>query len=292
MWCCVGTGMENHGRYGSFIYTHSENALYVNLFVPSELNWKEKNIRGTQDTQFPNEEGSKLTIHLRQPIRFSLAIRYPKWTNNMKLVINGEEYVHDDQPSSYVHIYREWKDGDVVEIGLPMDFTLEELPGYPRHLAVMRGPVLLGAKTGTENLSGLIADEGRWAHIATGPLEYSFEAPFFIGDKKEITAKLDAMRPVAGKPLSYTNPSLFTRDRDKNLVFEPFYQIHDSRYMVYWLSVPQNEYAAYDRQNRAQEKAKIALDQRTVDSVATGEQQPEKDHLMNSGNSRSGVHAG
>jgi len=292
MWCCVGTGMENHGKYGSFIYTHTDNALYVNLFVSSELNWKEKNIRIVQDTQFPNEEGSKLTIRTQRPARFSLAIRHPGWAKGMRLLINGEEYTHNTRPSSYAVIDREWKDGDVVEVGLPMAFSVEELPGLPRYIAIMRGPVLLGAKTGTNNLTGLIADEGRWAHIATGPLEYSFEAPFILGDKKEIAAKVDSMQPVSGKPLRYTNPALFTRDRDKNLVFEPFYQIHDSRYMLYWLSVPQNEYAAYDRQNRAQEKARIALDQRTIDSVAVGEQQPEKDHLMNSGNSRNGVHAG
>lgn len=74
MWCCVGTGMENHGKYGQFIYTHdtADNALYVNLFIPSELNWKEKKIKIVQETDFPNEEGTTLTVNPSKATQFKL----------------------------------------------------------------------------------------------------------------------------------------------------------------------------------------------------------------------------
>jgi len=292
MWCCVGTGMENHGKYGSFIYTHSDNALYVNLFVASQLNWKEKNVRVTQDTRFPDGESSRLTVSADKPVRFSLAVRHPRWAIGMKASVNGEDISHNTQPSSYIVIDRVWNNGDVVDLSMPMGFTLEELPHYTNYIAIMRGPVLMGARTGTDNLTGLIAGDDRWAHIASGPFEYSFEAPFILGDRKAIAARLSEMQPVAGKPMCYTNPALFTREQDKRLVLEPFFRIHDSRYMAYWLSMPNNEYAAYSRRVRSQEKAKVALDLRTIDSVAVGEQQPEKDHMMNSSNSRNGIHSG
>ena len=72
MWCCVGTGMENHGKYGEFIYSHNDESLFVNLFVASELNWKDKGVTITQNTDFPNEETSKLTINTSEPIKFKL----------------------------------------------------------------------------------------------------------------------------------------------------------------------------------------------------------------------------
>jgi hypothetical protein len=210
----------------------------------------------------------------------------------MRLLINGEEYRHNSTPSSYVNIDRVWNDGDIIEMRLPMAFSVEELIGNPRYIAIMRGPVLMGAKTGNGDLTGLVAGDGRWAHIATGPFEYNFDAPFILGDRREIADKLNSMQPVPGSPMAYTNPALFTRDQDRNLVLEPFFLLHDSRYMMYWLSMPRNEYAGYNRRIQAQERARIALDQRTVDSVAVGEQQPEKDHMMSSNNSGSSVHFG
>jgi DUF1680 family protein len=62
MWCCVGTGMENHGKYGEFIYTHQNDSLFLNLFIASELNWKAKGTKIRQETNFPYEEKTKVII--------------------------------------------------------------------------------------------------------------------------------------------------------------------------------------------------------------------------------------
>ncbi|MDR3262306.1 MAG: glycoside hydrolase family 127 protein, partial [Tannerella sp.] len=292
MWCCVGTGMENHGKYGEFIYSHTHDSLFVNLFVASELTWKEKNITLTQNTRFPDEENSKLTVKVSAPTKFKLLVRHPAWVaaSDMQVVCNGVNYVAGSSPSSYIAIDRTWKNGDVVEISVPMKVSIEEMPNTPNYISILRGPILLGAKTGTENLHGLVANDDRWAHIAGGPLVSAFEAPYIIGERTEILSKLNAMQPIAGKPFSYTVPELFARYKD--LVLEPFYRIHDSRYAMYWLSMTDAEFEKFKYEMGEDERTKLILDERTIDAVATGEQQPEADHRIETRNSNTGIHEG
>ncbi len=294
MWCCVGTGMENHGKYGEFIYTHNNDSLYVNLFVASELNWTEKNIVVEQNTSFPYEEGSRLTIKVKDPVRLKILVRHPWWVSaaEMKVSCSGVDYAQGSQPSSYIVIDRVWKNGDVVEIKTPMKVTIEEMPNTPDAISILRGPILLGAKTSTDNMPGLIADDGRWSHIASGSLVSVFDAPYIIGERTEILSKLNQMKPVEGKPFTYTVPELFVQSQYKNLVLEPFYQIHDSRYMMYWLSMTQSKFEQFVQDKKDLERAKMLLDKRTVDAVKTGEQQPEVDHQMTVQNSNRGVYQG
>ncbi|HJD75813.1 MAG TPA: glycoside hydrolase family 127 protein [Bacteroides reticulotermitis] len=289
MWCCVGTGMENHGKYGEFIYTHTDNELYVNLFVASQLNWKEKGITLTQETNFPDEETVRLTVNVKKPINTKILVRHPWWSKagEMKAVCKGKDYAVGSQSSGYIMIDRKWKDGDVIEISLPMKVTVEELPNVPNYIAIMRGPILLGARMGTENLYGLVADNSRWGHIAHGPLVSIFDTPLVIGDRKDIQAKLNNMKPVAGKPFCYTVPGLFT-GKYENLQLEPFFRLHDCRYMMYWLSMNNDEYVAYQKSVREAEQHKLLLDKRTVDAVATAEQQPEVDHQLKYEKSQTG----
>lgn len=293
MWCCVGTGMENHGKYGEFIYTHAHDSLFVNLFVASELNWKERGITLTQETRFPDEESSRLTIRVKKPTKFKLLVRHPWWAdgNDMKVLCKGKDYASGSSPSSYIVIERTWKDGDIVNITTPMKVHIEALPNVPEYISIMRGPVLLGARMGTDHLDGLIADDGRWAHIAHGQLVSTFDTPFIIGSREEIQSKLDNMKPVVGKAFCYTVPGLFT-EKYKNLVLEPFFRIHDSRYMMYWLAMTHEKYAEFQKAEQEKEQLKLLLDKRTVDAVATAEQQPEVDHLMKYENSTTGTFEG
>ncbi len=287
MWCCVGSGMENHGKYNEFIYTHQDHALFLNLFIASELNWKTKGIRIKQETRFPDEEQTKLTI-TEGTAHFTLMIRYPSWINDgaLKILVNGEAVTYTEHPSSYVPIERTWKKGDVVQVILPMHNTIEQMPHVPSYIAIMHGPILLGAKTGTEDLRGLIANDGRWAHIPSGEKLPVDQAPIIMEDNKSsITTKL---RPVEGRPMTFTAPGL-NLINPINVVFEPFYKIHDSRYMMYWLALTKSQYRSYLDSIAAQEKAKLELEKRTVDFVAPGEQQPEADHDMQSSRSRTGT---
>ena len=285
MWCCVGTGMENHGKYNQFIYTRSNDSLFLNLFVASELNWKEKGVIITQETNFPEEEQTKLTI-TKGTARFKLMVRYPGWVSKgaLKITVNGKDVPFTNMPSSYIGIDREWEKGDVVQIKLPMRNTIEYLPNVAEYIAFMHGPILLGAKTGTEDLKGLIADDGRWGQYAGGEYLPVDKAPILIDDDiQNIGNKLE---PVMGKPLNFrinakmVNPAQIT--------LEPFYQIHDSRYMMYWLALTNNDYNAYVDSLTKIEKEKVELEKRTIDKVAPGEQQPETDHAMESEHSNMG----
>ncbi|MBN2174703.1 MAG: glycoside hydrolase family 127 protein [Bacteroidales bacterium] len=286
MWCCVGTGMENHGKYNQMIFTHSDNNLYLNLFIASQLNWKEKGVEIKQETSFPNEEQTKLTI-TKGAAEFRLLIRYPGWVSEgaLKILVNGKEFTCSAKPSSYVSIDRKWKKGDEVQVFLPMENSIERMNNVPDYIAIMHGPILLGAKTGTEDMGNLIAGDGRFDQYTGGRMLPIDKAPILIYDDIEnIGNKLE---PVEGKPLTFrlnvkmVNPI-------ESLVLEPFYQIHDSRYQLYWLSLTTNGYQHYIDSLSKSEEERLALERRTVDKVNTGEQQPETDHKMQSQGSRTG----
>ena len=286
MWCCVGSGMENHGKYNQFIYTHKKDSLFLNLFIASELTWKEKGITIKQKTQFPYEEQTKLFI-TEGNSNFKLMIRYPSWVKDgaLKIIVNGKPVSFTAHPSTYVAVNRTWKKGDVIQVMLPMHNSIEHMPNVPNYIAVMHGPVLLGAKTGTEDLRGLVADDSRWGHIASGKRLPINEAPIIIEDN---TASLtNKLKPVAGKPLTFkvTNIKMVN---PIDILFEPFFKIHDARYMMYWMTLTNSQYKVYLDSLAAVEKEKLLLQQRTIDFVAPGEQQPEADHAMQRQNSNTG----
>jgi hypothetical protein len=214
-------------------------------------------------------------------------IRYPSWVGNgaLQIMVNGVAASYTNQPSSYVAIKRFWKKGDIVNITLPMHNSIEPMPNLPNYIAFMHGPVLLGAKTGTEDLKGLVADDGRWSHIAGGKKIPLNKAPIIIEDN--MAALTADLKPVPGKPLHFTATGMKIIN-PKNILFEPFFQIHDSRYMVYWMRLSNAGYRSYLDSIALIEKTKLALDKRTIDFVAPGEQQPEADHLIQKENSNTG----
>ena len=285
MWCCVGTGMENHGKYNQFIYTHSNDSLYLNLFIASELDWKAKGVKIKQETRFPEEEQTRLTV-TEGSTNFKLMVRYPAWVSKgaLKIVVNGKDLACSELPSSYVCIDRKWKKGDVVQITLPMHNTIEHLPNVPEYIAFMHGPILLGAKTGTEDLKGLVADDGRWGQLASGEYLPVDKAPILIED--DIQNIGNKLIPVKGKPLNFTLNVKMANPAE--LTLEPFSKIHDARYMMYWLALSNSGYKAYTDSLANIEKEKLDLEKRTIDQVATGEQQPETDHAMQQEKSNKG----
>jgi hypothetical protein len=252
MWCCVGSGMENHGKYNQFIYTHHQDSLFLNLFIPSELNWREKGLKIRQSTTFPDEEQTRLTI-IEGSSRFKLFVRYPSWVRRgaLEITINGKAISIESQPSSYVTIDRQWKKGDVVLITLPMHNSIEKLPNVPEYIAFLHGPILLGAKTGTEDLKGLVADDSRWGHIAHGEKLPVAKAPILIDDN--ITGIPGKLLAVKDKPMTFTAPGL-KMVNCSNIELEPFYRIHDSRYMMYWMALSNAEYKSYVDSERQQQQ--------------------------------------
>lgn len=287
MWCCVGTGMENHGKYGEFIYSHFGDSLYVNLFIPSRLDWKEKGVTVTQTGDFPADDSVSFTVDVRKPARFTLMLRHPGWCDDMQLTVNGKPVSVTSAPQSYLAIDRKWKRGDRVDLKLPMKVSVEEVPNVPDYISVVYGPVVLAARYSTEGLDGLVADDSRWAHIAHGPLVSVFDTPVLIGSHEEIVDALKSMEPMEGKPLHFRVPRLL-KGKYASMELEPFADIHDARYMLYWLSMTQDRYDNYLKMEKAAEAMSLDLDRRTIDVVKPGEQQPEADHFMANEQSKTG----
>jgi DUF1680 family protein len=286
MWCCVGSGMENHGKYNELIYTHSNDSLFLNLFIASELNWRDKSIKLKQETNFPYKEQTKLII-TEGASPFTLLIRYPRWIADgaLKILVNGKPVSYTNHPSSYVAVNRMWKKGDVVQVDLPMHNTIEHLPNVPAYIAIMHGPILLAAKSGTQDLKGLIADDSRWGHIPSGKKLPLNKAPIFVEDS--LSTITNDLVPVKNQPLQFTMRDVKMAN-PMDITLQPFYQIHDARYMMYWMALSNDQYKSYLDSIAADEKEKMALEERTIDFVAPGEQQPEVDHAMQSDKSRKG----
>ena len=145
--CCNGTGMENHVKYQAAAYAHSGDNLYVNLYMPTTLNWEEKEITIKQETEFPSEH-SKLTVEGSG--EFTMKLRVPYWaTEGFTVKVNGKTVVENPDVSTYVEVSRKWKDGDVVTIDMPYTLHLDKTPdkvGGSTVASLMYGPIVMVAK--------------------------------------------------------------------------------------------------------------------------------------------------
>jgi DUF1680 family protein len=277
-WCCVGSGMENHGKYGCFIYAHSSDSLYVNLFIASQVSWKAKGLMLRQETVFPDQPRTTLSLSTPEPVDLALMIRYPAWVEKDRLAIrvNGNPFAVTTEPGSFVQIRRTWSQGDRVDIELPMHTVLEPLPTNADYAALVHGPIVLSARTGQDDLEGLHAGEGRWVHIPNGPLVPLNQAPMLVAeDLKSLAGKV---KPVSGKPMTFTLPGVVRPSPYEGLELVPFFRVHDSRYMLYWRLATPQQYDQVVQRLKAEEQAKLALEQNTLDRVYAGQQQPEVDH--------------
>lgn len=287
MWCCVGSGLENHGKYGEMIYAHRGNDLYVNLFIPSQLNWKEQGVMLTQQTKFPDQESTRLTLTTTQPRKFTLNLRYPSWVaaGALSLKINGKKTDVTAQPGSYIALERTWKKGDQIEITLPMQTTTEALPDGSNYVAFLRGPIVLAAKTDTTDLNGLLADDSRMGHIAAGKTYPLQQMPLLVSTESRIEKYL---KPVPGKSLTYTASELLYPAKYRTLELIPFYRLHDARYVIYWQKQSPEGLQKMQEELARQEAIAQQLAAITLDVVYAGEQQPESDHFVKSEKSNTG----
>ena len=311
MWCCVGSGIENHSKYGEMIYAHRGDELFVNLFIPSTLDWEEKGIQIKQENHIPDTESTALTVNGKG--EFTLKLRYPVWVNDgaLTVTINGEAVSVQEKPGSFIAIERDWKNGDRVEVSLPMHAEAEQLPDQSDYYALTYGPVVLAAKTqpfANEQLN-FFADDSRMGHIASGPMCPQEMTPTFVSDDRNF---IDGLERLAGDELRFAAPeSLQTADvhaiqagingsdlpplnptAGGNLELIPFFRVHEARYTVYWpYSTPQG-LAEKQKQREAEDRARRALAQQTIDKVAPGEQQPEADHFFAGAGTEAGIHHG
>ena len=291
-WCCVGTGMENPGKYGGFIYARARDGVYVNLFIPSRLWEPESGMVLTQDTAFPDEERTRLTLMLKEPVPFTLYLRHPGWVaaGAFTVVINGKPEAVESTPSSYAAIRRTWRSGDTIEVGLPMRTTVERLPDGSDWVAILRGPIVLAHPAGTRDLDGLFAGDGRMAHVAHGPLAPLDQVPALLCTDKDLP---DHIVPDASAgPLAFRLMEVIHPAGKEGLPLIPFFRLHGQRYQMYWNLTSREKVAADKERLAAAERMRSALEAATLDSIAVGEQQPEVEHDLMGDGMATGTHSG
>ncbi len=226
-WCCVGTGLENHAKYAEGIYYHSENGIYVNLFIPSELTWNEKGVKLVQQTRYPEEATTHLTIKEIKNGKMPIFIRYPSWaTSGATVTINGKNIKFSQEPGSYIVLNRNWKAGDKIDITYPMSLHLVATNDDPNMAAVFYGPIVLAGDMGIEGMEAP-------APFAYNQLDYEdIPVPKDIITTLNVDGRKlnDWLVPVNGKPMVFETVGVAS----KEITMIPYYQIDRRRYVIYW----------------------------------------------------------
>ena len=287
-WCCVGSGLENHAKYGEIIYAKSGNDLFVNLFIPSTLFWEEKGLQLTQLTSFPEGESSEIKIHLEEPSEFSINLRHPSWTDNFEIHVNGVPVAYTPDPSGYIAVERTWRDGDEISVNFSMKLSLERLPDGSPWVSILKGPLVMAAVTDSTDLVGLFADGERMAHVAAGDMYPIDEAPTLVA--KNDAQILSNLSNDSDGTLTYqgaVHPATY-----EGFKLVPFYKVHEARYMLYWPVLDEEGLDKRMAEIKKKEAVMLALEKRTVDHVAPGEQQPESEHNFKGEKTESGMYNG
>jgi DUF1680 family protein len=263
--CCSGSGMENHARYGEYIYAHSPGALWINQFISSGLNWKEKGIQIKQLTELPKGDKTRIEVTCDSPQEFAINIRHPHWVQaGFRVTVNGEN-VEPGKPSSYVTVDRTWKSGDLIEIETPLSLRLETMPDNPRRVAAFYGPFVLAGELAGDSKELL---------------------PVLVTNDNPVT---DWLKPVNGS-LAFRTEGV---GRPGEQTLTPFFGVRgDTRYVVYWDIFTEDEWQKRQRAYEAEQELERELAARTVDYFAIGEMQPERDHKVEGEKTSPGEYGG
>ena len=279
-WCCVGSGMENHTKYGEAIYFHDDHQLYVNLFIPSALTWQKMGLKLTQRSDYPRKDFSELTIDSAPSTPLTLLLRCPAWSGGSRLELNGEPLPTAGKPGQYAEVTRVWKTGDRLRITTPLGVHAEALEGSPNKVALLYGPLVLAGDLGPapETASFPYAK-----NQADNDRSKTAEVPVLTsGQTGDLTA---AVKRVPGDELKFQTDGI---GRPAEVTLRPFMDLPYARYNVYWDVVSEADWKnqearrAGENQRRQQEEARI------VDEMSPGEQQSEIDHHLRSEQSEIG----
>jgi uncharacterized protein len=219
MWCCTGTGSEEYAKLTDTIYFHDDDSLYVNLFIGSQLEWPEKDLRIKQETRFPEEQGTTITVSSKKPVSLRINLRVPYWAQNGSVKINGTTIPAFGSPSSYLSLNRVWKDGDKIELSLPMGLHIDSMPDKQTLQAAMYGPLVLAGRFES------VTKEMTYGDYEPKPGDQK-KLPDIVGDAGNASSWIEA---DAKQPLTF-----HTVKQSDSITLVPLYQIIHDRYAVYW----------------------------------------------------------
>jgi uncharacterized protein len=258
-WCCTGTGVENHAKYGDSIYFHSgTRTLYVNLFIASELSWKEVGLKLVQETAYPAKGETKLKFTCEKPVRLELCLRHPSWAaNDFEVLINGRKSRRNADAGFWVTLNRTWRTGDTIEVQMPFGLHTEGFTDNPRRFAFLNGPLVLAAQV----------DAGKAFPAVVGSREQAVHALVPAANPNTFDVSWNIFRVPGGEACQVR--------------LEPFYAIHNGRhYMVYFDGFTPLEWKDKETDYAAQMARERELAARTVDFVVPDGEQSERDHAL------------
>lgn len=255
--CCSGSGMENHVKYGDFIYSEgTDSSLFVNLFIPSRLHWTSRGMTIGQDTDIPASGNSVLTVNTPRPQSAVFRLRYPEWAESMFVKVNGSALALKASADSYVSIERVWEDGDRVEISFKIKLYTVAMPDNDKRVGLFYGPALLAGELGKEE-----PDMER-------------DIPVLVTDGRPVEEWLEK---VSDAPLRFRTKGV---GRPKDITLIPFHAMHHQHYVVYWDLFTTETWKDMQEAYKSELKRLQELDKITVDYIALGEMQPERDHNL------------
>ncbi|HUM04397.1 MAG TPA: beta-L-arabinofuranosidase domain-containing protein [Terriglobales bacterium] len=217
LWCCTGTGAEEYAKLTDTIYFHDDDSVYVNLYVQSELEWPEKGIRLKQETRFPEQQGAAFIVKSSNPVDLTLRFRIPYWVRGGGVKVNGVPLAAFSSPGSYLAISRQWKNGDRVEISLPMDLHIHAMPDDGAMQAVMYGPLVLAGKFESVTKDMMYGEYE--------PRGEAYQVPKIVADPEKPTAWVGQ----GNEPLTFK-----AAGQEKDFSMVPLYKVIQDRYAVYW----------------------------------------------------------
>ncbi|MFT3946558.1 MAG: glycoside hydrolase family 127 protein [Agriterribacter sp.] len=259
--CCVGTGMENHSKYAEHIYAEGKDgSLYVNLFIPSSLNWKVRSAIIEQNTNFPSDNKTELILHPKKSEAFAIHIRQPWWAKQTVAVkVNDKVVPVQKDAEGFLTITGAWKNNDKVSVEFPMELYTENMPDNKDRIALLYGPVLLAGILGNETPDPV------------------YGVPVLMTDNRDPKVWI-------GK----TNPSTLAFNLNKagmpkDVALKPFYTVSQEYYNVYWDFFTVTQWQTRQAEYEAEKKKQKEIEDMTIDYFRIGEMQPERDHHLTAG---------
>ncbi len=232
-WCCTGTGVEEYAKLNDSIYWHDDRGIFVNLYVPSELDWNEKGLKLRQETRFPEEHITSLTVTAEKPVDTAIRLRIPSWTSVARVKLNGRPLETTAEPGSYLTLDRTWKTGDRIDLEMPMHLSVEAMPDDPSLQAFLYGPLVLAGDLGNEGLTE------KMIIGPSGPPLRKPEAPPNPNRPTLEEIVVPAFQAASADPASWIKPAekpltFRTTGQKRDVTLSPLNKMFDRRYSVYW----------------------------------------------------------
>lgn len=259
--CCIGTGMENHSKYGRNIFFKNENEFYVSQFIAAKVNWREKDIIITQKTGYPQEQGTTIEISQANNQEFTLYIRYPNWAEKgVSISIYGEQQEIDQKSGNFIAIERTWNSGDEIKVSIPFSLRLEQMPDDENRVAIMYGPLVLAGDLGP-------VDDPH-------AIDHNY-VPFLFTEDQSPDHWLNPVDNVVNTFEIAENVA-----RPHSFILKPFYSIYDRRYSIYWDLYDEARWNQYQIDYKAEQERLKDLKKRTIDFFQPGDSLSEIKHNL------------